>query len=227
MTEGIAFRQTADLVNEFMDRHGIEERYSGEKLVGLFMGLTFKQMMPKIAEYQEFELTDEELKFMIKREEEEVVKAIKKEAKACVGVKEVLEKLKKDAKWPIAVVSSSSIGRITATLEKADLLQFFDNIYSAQSSLPVPTGKPEPDVYLYAMKELGLKAEECITVEDSRTGMRSAVAAKVPVIGYVGCYSARVKQVQLEHDFGLLKAVTTMYEWKDFHSILEEVTATK
>ena len=62
MTEDIAFRQTADLVNEFMDRHQIEERYSGERLVGLFMGLTFKQMMPEIAGYHAFELTDEDLK---------------------------------------------------------------------------------------------------------------------------------------------------------------------
>ena len=61
MTEDIAFRRTAYLMNEFIDRHQIEERYSREKLVGLFMGLTFKQMMLEIAEYREFEVTDEEL----------------------------------------------------------------------------------------------------------------------------------------------------------------------
>ena len=224
MTEGIAFRQTAGLVNELMVIKGIEERYTGEKLIVSYIGMTFKEMLPELAELHEFELTAELTKHMVKREEEEVIKAIEKEAVPCEGIVEVLQQLKKEAKYPIAVVSSSSTERIVATLKKTDLLHYFDVIYSAKSSLPKPVGKPEPDVYLHAMKELGLKAGECLTVEDSRTGMAAALRAGIACVGYVGCYSGKIKQYQLEHDFAEMGGLTTIYEWKEFSEVLKKVT---
>ena len=41
----------------------------------------------------------------------------------------------------------------------------------------VKKGKPEPDIYLKAASELGLKPEECIAVEDSPNGIISAYRA--------------------------------------------------
>ena len=43
-------------------------------------------------------------------------------------------------------------------------------------------GKPSPDVYQFAVKELGLTAEECIAVEDSPNGVLSASRASLKVI---------------------------------------------
>ena len=43
-------------------------------------------------------------------------------------------------------------------------------------------GKPSPDVYEFAVKELGLKAEECIAVEDSPNGVLSASRAGLKVV---------------------------------------------
>ena len=37
--------------------------------------------------------------------------------------------------------------------------------------------KPQPDIYLLASEKLGLKPCECIAVEDSPNGVRSAVNA--------------------------------------------------
>ena len=224
-TETLAFCQTGGLVNELMDMKGIEERYVGEKLIIDYIGLTFKQMLPLLAEKHEFELTADDIKYMVKREEEEVIKAVQNDTVVCKGVEDVLKTLTAEGKYAIAVVSSSSMARITTTLEAANLLRFFDVIYSAQTSLPVPTGKPKPDVYLHAMKELGLEPEECLSIEDSRTGMTAAHGAGVPCIGYVGCYTGKVKQEQLELDFGIMRAVTTMYEWSEFPEILEKLTS--
>ena len=41
----------------------------------------------------------------------------------------------------------------------------------------VAKGKPEPDIYLYASEKLGLKPEECIALEDSQNGIKSASSA--------------------------------------------------
>nr|WP_306271394.1 HAD family phosphatase [Ornithinimicrobium sp. HY1793] len=43
-------------------------------------------------------------------------------------------------------------------------------------------GKPSPDAYLLAAERLGVTPADCIAVEDSPTGVRSATAAGVPTI---------------------------------------------
>ncbi len=46
----------------------------------------------------------------------------------------------------------------------------------------VKFGKPAPDVYVYACKELGLNPSECVAVEDSPNGVKSAFDAGCKVI---------------------------------------------
>ncbi|MEZ5217052.1 MAG: HAD family phosphatase [Ilumatobacteraceae bacterium] len=47
----------------------------------------------------------------------------------------------------------------------------------------VERGKPHPDPYLVAAERLGVSAAECVAIEDSPTGVRSAVAARCITIG--------------------------------------------
>ena len=67
-TETLAFEVTDIVVNEMLESQGVEERYTAPKLISHFIGLTFKQMMPKLAEMHNFKLTDDLLKNMKKRE---------------------------------------------------------------------------------------------------------------------------------------------------------------
>ena len=46
----------------------------------------------------------------------------------------------------------------------------------------VARGKPHPDLYLEAARRLGLPPDECLALEDSPTGARSAIAARMPVV---------------------------------------------
>ncbi|MEO3935293.1 HAD family hydrolase [Dermatophilaceae bacterium Soc4.6] len=46
----------------------------------------------------------------------------------------------------------------------------------------VVNGKPHPEPYLTALRELGLEAADCVAIEDSPAGVRSAAAAGVPTI---------------------------------------------
>ena len=47
----------------------------------------------------------------------------------------------------------------------------------------VSRGKPHPDPYLLAAERLGVDARECVAIEDSPTGVRSALAAGCRVLG--------------------------------------------
>jgi HAD superfamily hydrolase (TIGR01509 family) len=46
----------------------------------------------------------------------------------------------------------------------------------------VQHGKPHPEPYLAAARALGVEVGECVAIEDSPTGVRSAVAAGVPTL---------------------------------------------
>lgn len=79
----------------------------------------------------------------------------------------------------IAIATASPVERARAYLEKTGIQNYFDRIISARN---MKEGKPSPDVYQFAVKELGLTAEECIAVEDSPNGVLSASRASLKVI---------------------------------------------
>ncbi len=54
------------------------------------------------------------------------------------------------------------------------------------TALDVKRGKPAPDGYLAAAAKLGVPAEECIVVEDTRAGIKSGKAGGMKVIAVEG-----------------------------------------
>jgi HAD superfamily hydrolase (TIGR01509 family) len=51
--------------------------------------------------------------------------------------------------------------------------------------------KPDPEIYLLALKKTGLKPQECIVVEDSRNGVLAAKAAGMHVIATTNVYTEK------------------------------------
>ena len=94
------------------------------------------------------------------------------------GAVEILEELKQRG-IPAVVVTASPIERTERYLTEVGILQYFDRIISATQ---VAEGKPSPDVYLLASKEVGFPTEECLAVEDSPNGVMSASRAGCKVV---------------------------------------------
>lgn len=94
------------------------------------------------------------------------------------GAVEILEELKQRG-IPAVVVTASPIERTERYLTEVGILQYFDRIISATQ---VAEGKPSPDVYLLASKEVGFPTEECLAVEDSPNGVMSAYQAGCKVV---------------------------------------------
>jgi len=89
------------------------------------------------------------------------------------GIYELLDFLEENS-IAAAITSSSPMEAIEKHLSAVNLLHRFQKICSAHS---IPNGKPAPDIYLLGAKELGLKPEECLALEDSPTGILSAYRA--------------------------------------------------
>ncbi|HET7396885.1 MAG TPA: HAD family phosphatase [Intrasporangium sp.] len=57
-----------------------------------------------------------------------------------------------------------------------------ESFHSLVTGDEVARGKPDPEPYLVAARQLGVRPEDCIAIEDSPTGVTSATAAGVPTI---------------------------------------------
>ena len=115
------------------------------------------------------------------------VKAVRKEImeeylkdglRAKNGAEDCLKRLKEHGIL-LAVATSSDMERTSRYLTKVGLISYFDRLISATQ---VASGKPAPDIYQYACRELGLMPSECAAVEDAPNGIISAYRAGLRVI---------------------------------------------
>lgn len=83
------------------------------------------------------------------------------------------------ARAPVALASSAPRRLIDAVLESTGLLPYF---IATVSSEEVPRGKPDPGVYQEAARRLRREPTQCLGVEDSSNGIKSALAAGLTVI---------------------------------------------
>ena len=94
------------------------------------------------------------------------------------AVPEVLDQLRL-AGLKTAIASNSTPERIARFLETGHLQGRFDAVCSGAD---FGRGKPEPDVYLAACRQLGLPGAACAAVEDSDYGLLAARRAGCQVI---------------------------------------------
>ncbi len=73
-----------------------------------------------------------------------------------------------------AVATATDQERAGRYLKQIEIYHKFSRIICADM---VENGKPKPDIYLYACSQIGESPENCMAVEDSPNGVRSAAAA--------------------------------------------------
>jgi len=89
------------------------------------------------------------------------------------GIRELLDHLQA-RNIPAAIASSSPLPRIRSHLSRHALDVRFAALCSGHD---VENGKPAPDIYQYAARQLGLKPEDCLALEDAPSGITSAYRA--------------------------------------------------
>ena len=119
------------------------------------------------------------------------------------GVERVLREIhESDVRMGIATTTTpQNVDALLIGNIGGDVLDWFEIIAAGNI---VPEKKPAPDVYDYALQQMGLKPEDCLAVEDSENGVLSAVAAGLPVLVIESEYST-------DHD--LSAAALIVDEW--------------
>jgi HAD superfamily hydrolase (TIGR01509 family) len=88
-------------------------------------------------------------------------------------------------RFPLGLASSSNRPLIDLVLELSGLASLFSVTVSSEE---VARGKPSPDVYLEAARLLRVDPAQCVAIEDSASGIRSAKAADMTVVAIPNRY---------------------------------------
>lgn len=126
------------------------------------------------------------------------------------GAKEILDYVRLH-NIPCAIASSSPQSIIEAVVETQG---WGDIVQVRLSAELVGRGKPAPDVYVEAARRLGIPPADCLALEDSPNGARSAVAAGMT------CYAVP----DLFHSPATVFEGITPYVFDSLHTVLAQLT---
>ncbi|MDO5573369.1 MAG: HAD family phosphatase [bacterium] len=101
------------------------------------------------------------------------------------GVKEFLEECVK-RKIKLGIASSNSSQLVRTVLKRHQILSNFESVITG---CDVCAGKPAPDVYLKAARDLNVKPEECLVFEDITAGIMAGKNAGMKVCAVEDDYS--------------------------------------
>jgi beta-phosphoglucomutase-like phosphatase (HAD superfamily) len=110
---------------------------------------------------------------------------------------------------PRTIATSSEITNLRFFLQHLRLGQWFDveKIVFDDGTRP---GKPAPDMYLAAARNIGVAPSECVVVEDALSGLAAASAAGIGYIVAIGPPEAHPRLLACD---GVAVAITSLQEF--------------
>jgi HAD superfamily hydrolase (TIGR01509 family) len=184
-SEEPAFVASAAITRRIAERYGLTGDFSPEGLRSASTGRNFRDTTAQRLAEAGIAISPDELEQWVQRENDAVTERL---AEALVVETDVVRAVKQlEARYRLALVSSSALRRLDACLDVTGLADYFPSRlrFSAEDSLDHPVSKPDPAVYRLALERLGCQPGEAIAIEDSVSGTRSAVGAGLVTLGIV------------------------------------------
>jgi HAD superfamily hydrolase (TIGR01509 family) len=196
------------VINRFLTRFGVQAPFTAEELRKQAVGKNFRSTAIDLAVLCEVPMEQtlahghpaavvasggdaasdralcaDELEQWVRQEREQVTAHLAATLRPDPQVLEPLQALA--SRYTLAAVSSSASKRLDAcfTATGIDPLIPAPLRFSAEDSLPVPTSKPNPAVYLHTGQVMDIDARHGLAIEDSVPGVTSAVAAGYVTVG--------------------------------------------
>jgi HAD superfamily hydrolase (TIGR01509 family) len=121
------------------------------------------------------------------------------------GVARAIERIR-EAGIAVCVASQGKLEKTRLSLQITGLRELFedDALFSAYQ---VPKGKPHPDLFLHAAREMGADPSKCAVIEDTPSGAIAAVAAGMRVFGYSADSDAQALRRAGAETFGSLDSL--------------------
>jgi len=126
------------------------------------------------------------------------------------GVEELIKQLHQNG-IQLILASSSSKVTINRVFNRFKLHSYFSHIVSGED---FPQSKPNPDIFIEAVRLSKSNKENCIVIEDSTNGIKAANAAGIYCVGYRSVNSKK-------QDYSLANLVIDSFEELDYKNILK------
>ncbi len=213
-SEEPAFEMSAVVTNRLLAHLEVDDRFTASELQALTNGKNFRASASDLAATYGHRLTPGDLEWWVAEEKKAVTRHLAEVLRPDPRVIASLSELAR--RFQLAIVTSSAATRLDACLEATGLAGLFprDLRFSAEDSLPRPLSKPDPAIYTYAGRELGIDQQQGVAVEDSVNGTLSAVAAGFTTIGTVQFVPAEVRAARVE-ELRRAGAVAVVDDWTD------------
>lgn len=207
-SEAPAFDASVEVTNRFLARFGVPAPLSAKELRKKAVGKNFRSTALDLAVLCEVPLEPtlahgrpaavvasdsdvatgralgaDELEQWVRQEREHVTAHLAATLRPDPQVVAALQTLA--SRYTLTAVSSSALMRLDACFAATGLDQLIPaNLrFSAEDSLPVPTSKPDPAVYVHTGEVMDIGAHQGLAIEDSVAGVTSAVAAGYATVG--------------------------------------------
>ncbi|WEL23721.1 HAD family hydrolase [Candidatus Nanohalovita haloferacivicina] len=160
---------------EVLADHGIET--DAEELEEKYAGTPSENMFKQVFKEHNIDADHEEAAARKRQTYHEIIQGQIHEIE---GAKALIQELSENHELVLA--SSSARRNIQMILKSTGLEEYFIETLSAKDE--GINGKPEPDIYLEAAEILEEKPENCVAIEDSDNGIKSAKKAGMKVVGF-------------------------------------------
>ena len=132
------------------------------------------------------------------------------------GAKELTDKFKKELKFKTALATSSAkINFDFKTFNKKEWIkEDFDAIVLGDDKR-IKKGKPAPDIFILAAKDIGLEPKDCIMFEDSIGGIKACISSGAKVVVGIPDPHLRDKAEEIKCDENVTKLIL-LDKIKDF-----------
>ena len=168
-TEQVNYRAFTEIVKE----EGYEPTF--EQFTG-FLGMNARDIQKKYYSYYGENVDAEGIYKKVGQRAKQIIRKEGVPEKA--GLRQLL-KVVKEKELLAAVASGSDTEVIKEYLERTGLTPYFDTVLSSKE---VKRGKPYPDIFLEICKQLNIKTEETLVLEDSANGVQAALAGNFSVM---------------------------------------------
>ena len=214
-SEKPAFVASAEVTNRFLADLGVARRFTAEELRLATTGMNFRTTSLRLA--AEAGQPDVDVEPWVAEEKRAVTAHLGATLTPHPETSGALSAM--SAYLRLAAVSSSALTRLAACFTATGLDELIPPAvrFSAEDSLPVPTSKPDPAVYLHACEQLGIAPEAGLAVEDSVPGALSAVRAGCPTVGnllFVPAAERALRAAALT-DAGVLTVISSWQQLAD------------
>jgi beta-phosphoglucomutase len=107
----------------------------------------------------------------------------------------------KEKGYKLAVASNSIRNTVEVMMQKSNLTGYLDRMFTTND---IHHPKPNPEIYLTAMRQLETEPQECLVIEDNENGIRAAVASGAHVLAV-----KETDEVNIENILGAIQRAET------------------